>query len=513
MARQWRPTLPTSSISASEYRLPRLTRVNYLPRILGFGATFIAIAWLTLERGWSHWNFPAAALYFLVYPHLIYWHDRWRRVRVSSEHRAMMVDGLVLGAWCAHINFSGWISFTLLAAVILNNTMTGGIRQCAWSLGFFVLGIAVTAFVSTVTWSPEAPMGINVLTMVSLQLYIFSIAWVFYVQNSRLVATKQNAEQKNVIFGAMLELSDLNDQVDSFDAMVAAALDVLQRLYPDQSFGFVLKDPHEQEEPYFAVFTPDLDVQQQTILKRRLARTREHLPQGYFLNTTDQHTGSFVFPLRERFDRFQGLLLIQGARLSDEDRQAVKLPLKQLGTAVANKLLTLELKAAAQRDALTGIYNRGHLESELNDAQNRLRADASDHFSVILIDLIGLKAINDQYGHAAGDDLIRQVAGALRNICRGQDQVFRYGGDEFVILCRSYDESAAQALMQRIDGQVKEHIICLTTDDGTEVATPIQLSVGLASSDQVPPQEVLKRADERMYDDKRRWYRQRDRYR
>lgn len=506
-------TLPTSTSSAPGYQLPRLTRVNYTPRVLGFGATFVAIAWLTLERGWSPWNLPAAILYFLIYPHLLYWFDYWRRATVSIERRAMMFDGLVLGAWCAHINFSGWITFTLLAAVILNNTMTGGVRQCAGALGFFVSGIALVAFVSTVDWAPQAPLGINVLTMTSLQLYIFSIAWVFYVQKSRLVGTKRNAEQKNIIFTAMLELSDLNDQVESFDGLVEAALGVLQRLYPDQSFGFVLKDPKVHDELYFATFTPDLDDEQQSVLRRRLARVREHLPQGYFLNTTDQHTGSFVFPLRERFDRFQGLLLIQGATLPDDERQALQLLIKQLSTAVANKLLTLELKAAAERDALTGIYNRGHLESELAEAQNRLKSDASDHFSVILIDLIGLKSVNDQYGHAAGDELIRIVADALKDICRDRDQVFRYGGDEFVILCRSEDDKGAIALMQRIDRQVKHKSIKLTTDDGDQIETPVQLSIGLASSDQVPPEEVLKLADERMYADKKRWYQGRKRYR
>lgn len=425
----------------------------------------------------------------------------------------MMFDGLMLGAWCAHINFSGWITFTLLAAVILNNTMTGGVRQCARALGFFVLGIAAVAFVSGVAWAPEAPLGINVLTMMSLQLYIFSIAWVFYVQKSRLVDTKKNAEQKNVIFTAMLELSDLNDQVESFESLVKAALDVLQRLYPDQSFGFVLKDPRNSGELYFATFTPDLDQEQQSILKRRMARTREHLPQGYFLNTTDQHTGSFVFPLRERFDRFQGLLLIQGATLPEAERQALKLLIKQLSTAVANKLLTLELQAAAERDALTGISNRGHLETKLTEAQNRLKVDQNDHFSVILIDLIGLKPINDQYGHAAGDDLIRRVADALKSICRDQDQVFRYGGDEFVILCRSEDETGAAALMHRIETQVKNRAINLTTADGGEIDARIQLSVGLARSDQVSPEDVLKLADERMYVDKERWYRERKRYR
>jgi diguanylate cyclase (GGDEF)-like protein len=495
------------------YRLPRLTRVNYIPRVLGFGAIFVAVALLTLERGWSSWNIAVAALYFLVYPHLVYWSDRWRRVMHSSERRAMMLDGFVLGAWCAHIDFSGWISFTLLAAVILNNTMTGGVQQCARALGFSVAGVASVGFISGVAWAPAAPLGIEILTMLSLQIYIFSVAWVFYVQKSRLVHTKVNAEQKNVIFSAMLELSDLNDQVDTFDALVEAALQVLQRLYPDQSFGFVLKDPQVSDELYFSTFTSDLDQEQQDILRRRLARVREHLPQGYFLNTTDQHTGSFVFPLRERFDRFQGLLLIQGATLPDAEREALRLLLKQLGIAVANKLLTLELKAAAERDALTGTFNRGHLENELTEAQNRLKADENKHFSVILIDLIGLKPVNDQYGHAAGDNLIRVVADALTGICRDQDRVFRYGGDEFVILCNSDASTGANALMRRIDTLVKNKTVCLTGDDGRQIEISIQLSVGIASSEQVPSEDVLGLADERMYADKERWYLERERYR
>ena len=69
------------------------------------------------------------------------------------------------------------------------------------------------------------------------------------------------------------------------------------------------------------------------------------------------------------------------------------------------------------------------------------------------------------------------------------------------------------ALMQRIDRQVKHKNISLTTDDGNQIETPIQLSVGLASSDQVQPEDVLKLADERMYADKERWYRDRKRYR
>ncbi len=135
------------------------------------------------------------------------------------------------------------------------------------------------------------------------------------------------------------------------------------------------------------------------------------------------------------------------------------------------------------------------------------------HFSVILIDLIGLKPINDQYGHIAGDQLICSVANALRATCREHDRLFRFGGDEFVILCRDETGQGARALVKRIDHHVKGQKVSLSTDQGAAMDVRIELSVGLAHSDQVPPEDVLKRADERMYEDKKRWYAERDRYR
>ncbi|MHA7880986.1 MAG: sensor domain-containing diguanylate cyclase [Saccharospirillum sp.] len=493
--------------------MPRLTRINYPPRLLGFGATFIAIAWLIHAQGWSAGLYPLAVAYFLIYPHGIYWFDRLRQARRGIEYPAMMFDAFMLALWTVIIEFSGWISFTLLAAVILNNTMTGGLAQFWRAAAFYGLGIVIGGLAVGFHWSPEAPLGIEVMTMVALQAYIFSCAWVFSMQNQRLYRTKTDAEKKNVIFETMLTLTELSDQSETFEALVDDALKVLQTLYPNQSFGFVLKDPQQTEAVHFAAFTKDLDAEQQNILRRRIARVREHLPQGYFLNTTDQHTGSFVFPLRQRFDRFQGLLLIQGETLPEEERQSLKLLLKQLSTAIANKLLTLELKSAAERDALTGIYNRGRLEQEIIDAQARLRDDASAHFSVILIDLIGLKAVNDQYGHIAGDELICRVADALRATCRENDRLFRYGGDEFVILCQDETGQGAQALIDRIDRTVRGQQVPLSTDQGDSQSVRIELSVGRARSDQVPPEDVLKRADQRMYEDKQRWYAARERYR
>lgn len=493
--------------------MPRLTRINYLPRVFGFGATFIAIAWLTHVYEWSTGLYVLAVAYFLLYPHCVYWFDRLRESRKGIEVHAMMFDSFMLALWTVAIEFSGWVSFTLLAAVILNNTMTGGVSQFIRAIACYGLGLLAGVLLFGFHWSPQAPLGVEIITMIALQAYIFAVAWVFSRQNQRLFRTKTDAEKKNVIFSTMLNLTDLGDQSESFEQLVEEALKVLQGLYPNQSFGFALKDPDETETLHFAAFTSDLEEEQRASLRHQLSCVSEYLPQGHIISASEQDKGSFVFPLKQRFDRFQGFLLIHGPALPEEERQALRLLLKQLSTTIANKLLSLELKSAAERDALTGIYNRGRLEHEIADAQARLRDNKDEHFTVILIDLIGLKPINDQYGHIAGDQLICSVADALRATCREHDRLFRFGGDEFVILCRDKTGQGAGALMSRIDRNVKGQKVSLPTDQGDAMDVRIELSVGQAGSDQVPPEDVLKRADERMYEDKKRWYAARDRYR
>ncbi|QEW05556.1 diguanylate cyclase [Nitrincola iocasae] len=494
-------------------RMPRLTRINYTPRVLGFGAIFVAISWLTYVRDWSAGLYVLAAVYFLLYPHCVYWFDRLRESPKGIEISAMLFDAFMLALWTVAIEFSGWVSFTLLATVILNNTMTGGVPQFIRAAACYGLGLLVGALLFGVHWSPEAPLGIEIITMVALQVYIFVVARVLSIQNQRLFRTKNDAEKKNVIFLTMLKLTDLGDQSETLELLVDEALKVLQGLYPNQSFGFVLKDPDESDTLNFAAYTSDLDEEQRALLRCQLSRVCEYLPKGQFVSIADQDDNSFVFPLKQRVDRFQGLLLIHGRKLPEEERQSMRLLLKQLSTTIANKLLSLELKSAAERDALTGIYNRGRLEQEIADAEARLRDNMDAHFSVILIDLIGLKPINDQYGHIAGDQLICSVANALRATCREHDRLFRFGGDEFVILCRDETGQGARALVKRIDHHVKGQKVSLSTDQGAAMDVRIELSVGLAHSDQVPPEDVLKRADERMYEDKKRWYAERDRYR
>lgn len=500
-------------MAGHERTVPRMTRVNYPPRVFGFGATFVAIGALILDRDWSLLHFIPLTLYFLVYPHLVYLVDRYRRAETSFEPRAMMVDAFMLGGYTALIEFSGWISYTLLAATILNNTMTGGLRQLRNALGWYATGLVSWGVVAGFQWRPQAPLWIEIVTMVSLQSYILSSAWVFFTQNRRLNAIKRDAESKNTLFGTLLELRDLADRVEDQEELVEGALGLFRSLQPERSFGFVLRDNNRLETLHFAAFTEDMVESQRIWVLRRLARARQYLPEGYYLEGDGLQPGYFVFSLKSPINVSQGLLLVQAKRLSETDSKTITLLLDQLGTSLANLLLTRELKKAAERDALTGVFNRACLDRDMKEVESVRSHNPGIDYSVVLVDLIGLKRVNDLYGHEAGDRLISQVAEGLTAVSRRGDKVYRLGGDEFVILCRDSTLEGAHTLAERIDRYVRGRELEVSTERGARETVTIQLSLGVANSARDPARDLLKKADERMYADKARWYESHARYR
>jgi diguanylate cyclase (GGDEF)-like protein/PAS domain S-box-containing protein len=151
----------------------------------------------------------------------------------------------------------------------------------------------------------------------------------------------------------------------------------------------------------------------------------------------------------------------------------------------------------ADHDALTGLANRRALHRTLEAALARADAQGSE-LAVLMVDLDGFKAVNDRFGHAAGDAALRQVAARLRQAVRGRDLVARIGGDEFVVLFPDV-HGDAEALRDRVDEALREPLDI----EGERVHLPA--AVGLAS---FPGQasevhELLAAADAAMYERKR----------
>jgi diguanylate cyclase (GGDEF)-like protein len=147
----------------------------------------------------------------------------------------------------------------------------------------------------------------------------------------------------------------------------------------------------------------------------------------------------------------------------------------------------------ATHDELTGLFNRRHVSSEIDRA---LAGGTSESLTVLLCDLDRFKPINDEYGHPAGDEVLRVVAHRLSGTVRDGDVVGRLGGDEFVVLCPGLTEAEAAELKTRIAATVGEPI----TVPGGRV--DVGVTIGAAHSTPASPvtrETLIGLADMAMY--------------
>jgi diguanylate cyclase (GGDEF)-like protein len=173
---------------------------------------------------------------------------------------------------------------------------------------------------------------------------------------------------------------------------------------------------------------------------------------------------------------------------------------REIRDRVANRTDALErkigsLQVQATRDPLTGLHNRRALDIELPALINRYTAQGQDS-CLLMIDVDHFKLLNDSLGHPAGDKLLQEIAQLIRSTLRGNDQAYRCGGDEFVVLLDKCNTMSGQSIAKRLESMVRE----LTRP--IKVPHPPQLSIGVcAVSELVHPTAalLLQTADARLY--------------
>src|SRR5438132_12485238 len=124
--------------------------------------------------------------------------------------------------------------------------------------------------------------------------------------------------------------------------------------------------------------------------------------------------------------------------------------------SIFNARLIERLAASARTDPLTGRANRRAFEQAL---EQRLSRDAQEPFAVLMLDVDGLKQVNDAHGHAAGDAVLKRVASVLSSDLREADLATRWGGDEFVLLMPSIDQVGALSLARRLGGSLRHPVV------------------------------------------------------
>ena len=159
-----------------------------------------------------------------------------------------------------------------------------------------------------------------------------------------------------------------------------------------------------------------------------------------------------VAPLRGR-GQVLGVVTLERSRgqavFSQEEFELVQLFAAQASVALQNAQAHHAVVVQAQTDGLTNLSNHATFHAQLGVA-----VDHADRFSVLMIDLDEFKTYNDSYGHQAGDQMLREIAGALKAACRDTDAVFRYGGDEFTILLPGADQAGALSVAEKVRAAV-----------------------------------------------------------
>jgi diguanylate cyclase (GGDEF)-like protein len=156
------------------------------------------------------------------------------------------------------------------------------------------------------------------------------------------------------------------------------------------------------------------------------------------------------------------------------------------------------IRALSDRDELTSLYNMRAF-ARLADQEHEGASRGGRPYSILMIDIEHLKAINDTYGHEAGSRAVNLVAEALLRLTRSTDVVARYGGDEFIALLAGVDKEVADEVAQRI-----RNVVFSTTLEVDVKMVRVKVNVGAASFPESGNnlQTVMAAADRAMYKDK-----------
>lgn len=188
---------------------------------------------------------------------------------------------------------------------------------------------------------------------------------------------------------------------------------------------------------------------------------------------------------------------IREFQLFSDDLNSLLMEMQSLKASLLRDNRSLAAKALS--DPLTGLANRSAFSARLT--QRLDQPHEHERFALLFLDGDRFKIINDNWGHAAGDEVLKAIGSRLLSLASEQDLVARLGGDEFAMLVSSRtSEAQLQQLMQRIDDTIGEHILIA---EGMPVTTSV--TIGYAWSQPGDTVEsILERADMNMYKNKRK---------
>jgi diguanylate cyclase (GGDEF)-like protein len=186
---------------------------------------------------------------------------------------------------------------------------------------------------------------------------------------------------------------------------------------------------------------------------------------------------------------------VEGATLA-----RIEFLIRNLEVSIENQRRYIQAKKLSYIDDLTGLYNSRYLDMALGTALG-MAGNAEKGFSVLFIDIDYFKKVNDGYGHLIGSQLLIQVGSLIRKSVRAIDKVFRYGGDEFIVLLSEVSAAIAMETAERVRQEIERRTFKF---QGAQLSLTVSIGVACFPEHGLDKKEIIRLADVAMYSSKKR---------
>lgn len=326
---------------------------------------------------------------------------------------------------------------------------------------------------------------------------------------------------------AMLEVSHAISRIDSINMLYSLILDKAIESIENSSKGSVLlidknenlkiaayKGYKEEYAKKFYIKLKDSFIWKKTngnikssVIINDIDKIKDEVYSEILKQDEEHKTKSVICAPITIEERLYGIISIDSIETNvfdDTDLEIMNYLSNQVEISIIKHKLYEDIIYLSRHDKLTGLYNRSYFEEIFYTTLKR-SVENNERFSLIMFDLDGLKIINDKYGHLAGDKYIKTAACYLSKSIRNTDILGRVGGDEFSAICL---ESKDEVLRKRFDALLEELRQSPIDFEGNKIICSFSYGIASFTKDGINPRDIIKIADERMYEHKKRNHKQ-----
>ncbi len=414
--------------------------------------------------------------------------------RMSETRKAMIIaDTYENSDWVRNIEGSEWIRSYLGAPIVYQDKV----------LGFINLDVGTPNF-----FKPKH----------AEQLEIFTNYAATAITNAKLFSeTRIRAEEISILY----EISFAIATGVGLEKTAQALFQQLKKVIPVDLFFLALYEQTEKMVSYFMyqkngerIDIEPFHLMKKPSLTRYVIQKREtifipdikaedaEVKEDEFIRVHGFDNRTFLgIPLILR-DEVIGVLSVQAVHPEAYDPSQIRLVetiAQQTSVAIDNAKLFEKTQEMAITDSLTGLYNRRYFYLILDNEIERAKRYRSP-LSLIMMDIDHFKLVNDKFGHLAGDEVLQSVSEISKKILRQIDNMFRFGGEEFMIILPETIQEEAMNVAERIRSAIAETAIKTKKGD---VKLTVSIGVSEYGENHPAPNEFIESVDRTMYDAKK----------